>query len=187
LSILLHLLVEYSNSNIILKKRIPRRKAEENLPNDFGFRRELALAYQDMGYETTLLESSCQHYELACFSVEDNGINTQYRLHVGEAVTIISEEEDESFAVIQSIFSHERNNQHFVFIVINRFEITSLTKLGCPVYRLQDTRQICSISVVDTNSTVHFVHNCNNNGCNGSGHDFRNNLYIRNIYYFKAV
>ena len=37
-----------------------------------------------MGYETTFCESPCQHYELAC-SVDDDGINMQYRLHIGDA------------------------------------------------------------------------------------------------------
>jgi hypothetical protein len=60
-------------------------------------------------------------------------------------------------------------------------------KLGCPVYRLQDTRQICSMSIVDTSSTVHFVHCCYNDECNNSGHDLENNLYMRNIYFFKAI
>lgn len=156
------------------------------MPNDFAFRRELALAYQDMGYEITFFENPCQHYELAS-SVDDDGINMQYRLHVGDAITIFSKE-GRGFAIVRSIFSHEKNNQHFAFIVINRFEITNLTKLGCPVYRLQDTRQICSMSIVDTNSTVHFIHCCNDGGCNtSSGHDFGNNLYMRNIYFFKAI
>jgi hypothetical protein len=61
------------------------------LPNDFAFRRELALAYRDMGYETTFFENPCQHYKLAC-SVDDDGINMQYHLHVGDAVAIFSKE-----------------------------------------------------------------------------------------------
>jgi hypothetical protein len=97
------------------------------LPNDSAFRRELALAYRDMGYKTTFFENLCQHYELAC-SVDDDGINMQYRLHVGDAVAIFSKE-GRSFAIIRSIFSHKRNDQHFAFIVINRFKITGLMKL----------------------------------------------------------
>lgn len=141
-----------------------------------------------MGYEAAFFESSCRHYELVCFSIEDNGINTQYRLHVGDVVTIISEEEGESFALLRSIFSHERNNQRFAFIDIDRFETTNQKKLECPVYRLQNTRRIRPISEVDTNNTVHFIHYCNDDECiSGSGHDFENDLYIRNIYFFKAV
>lgn len=180
-------LVEYI-SNVYLKKRVPRRKVGIFLDNS-NFYRELASAYRDMGYEyheLTLFGNSCQHYELASFLVEDNGINTQYRLHVGEVVSIISKD-DESFAIIRSIFSHERNDQHFAFIVIDRFEITNQVRLECPVYKLRNIQTICPISEVDTNNTAHFVHCCVDNECIGGRHNFRNDLYIRNMYYFKAV
>jgi len=86
-----------------------------------------------MGYESAFFELSYRYYELVCF-LEDNGNNTH--LHVGEVVTIMSEEEGESFAILRSIFSHERNNQRFAFIVIDKFKITNQIKLECPVYRL---------------------------------------------------
>ncbi|CAG8537454.1 10989_t:CDS:2, partial [Rhizophagus irregularis] len=175
-------------SNIVLKKRIPKKYAEKIVPNDSGFRRELASVYQEMGYEAAFFESSCRYYELICFSVEDNGINTQYRLHVGDVVTTISEEEGETFALLQSIFSHKRNNQRFAFIVIDKFEITNQKKLECPVYRLRDTQRIRPISELDTNSTAHFIHYCNDDECiSGSCHDFGNDLYIKNMYFFKAI
>ncbi|PKY61391.1 hypothetical protein RhiirA4_486295 [Rhizophagus irregularis] len=175
-------------SNIVLKKRIPKKYAEKIVPNDSGFRRELASVYQEMGYEAAFFESSCRYYELICFSVEDNGINTQYRLHVGDVVTTISEEEGETFALLRSIFSHKRNNQRFAFIVIDKFEITNQKKLECPVYRLRDTQRIRPISELDTNSTAHFIHYCNDDECiSGSCHDFGNDLYIKNMYFFKAI
>lgn len=160
------------------------------MPDNFNFHGELASAYQNMGYEYNIYElaffgNSYQHYELASFLVEDNGINTQYRLHVGDNISLISNYE--SFAVIRSIFSHEKNNQRFAFIIIDRFEITNQTKLECPVYKLQDTRTIRPISDIDTNKTAHFVHCCVNNECIGGRHEFRNNLYMRNIYFFNAV
>ena len=92
-----------------------------------------------MGYESAFFGGSCRYYELASFLEEDDdGINMQYRLHVGEVISIISED-GESFAILRSIFSHQRNDQHFAFIIINRFEITNQMKLECPVYKLQDT------------------------------------------------
>ncbi len=139
-----------------------------------------------MGYEAAFFGSLCRHYELASFWEEDDsGINMQFRLHVGEVISIISED-GESFAILRSIFSHQRNDQRFAFIVINRFEITTQTKLGCPVYKLQDTQMIRPISEVITNGTAHFIHCCNDE-CIGGSHEFRNNLYIRNMYFFKAV
>ncbi|GBC37337.2 hypothetical protein GLOIN_2v1773394 [Rhizophagus irregularis DAOM 181602=DAOM 197198] len=68
-----------------------------------------------------------------------------------------------------------------------RFDELPKNLQRCPVYRLQDTRQICSMSVVDTSSTVHFVHCCHDDECNSGEHDFGNNLYMRNIYFFKAI
>ncbi len=58
-------------------------------------------------------------------------INTQYCLHIDEIISIFSEEDSESFAILQSIFSYKKNNQHFIFIAINRFEITNQIKLIC--------------------------------------------------------
>jgi hypothetical protein len=169
-----------------LNKHISRVKAEEAFPNDANFHRELASVYQDMGYRSTFLESSYRYYKLASFSAEDDGIHMQYHLHVGEIISI-SKDYGESFAILRSIFSHERNNQRFAFIIINRFEITNQTKLGCPVYRLQDTRMIYPISAVNTNGdTAHFVHYCND-GCSCSSHEFENGLYIKNMYFFKAA
>ena len=103
-----------------------------------------------------------------------------------DVISITSEEDGENFAILRSIFSHERNNLRFAFIVLNRFEITNQTKLKCPVYRLQDTRTICPISEVNANNTAHFVRCCNNE-CIGDSHEFGNGLYIRNMYFFKAV
>ncbi|CAG8798492.1 12356_t:CDS:1, partial [Cetraspora pellucida] len=71
-------------SKINLRKHISRRKAKEFLPNSPDFFAELTLAYQDMDYELTMFEDSCQFYEYICFLVEDNDTIIQYRLHVGE-------------------------------------------------------------------------------------------------------
>jgi hypothetical protein len=168
-----------------LNKRIPRGKIEEILPHDANFRRELASIYRNMGFESTFLESSYRHYELASFSAENGGINKQYHLRVGDIISI-SEEDSETFAILRSIFSHERDNQRFAFVIINRFEITNQTKLECPVYRLQDIRTIHPINAVNTNDTAHFVHLCNNE-CSGGNHELENGLYIRNMYFFKAA
>ncbi|KAF0541219.1 hypothetical protein F8M41_005599 [Gigaspora margarita] len=119
--------------------------------------------------------------------VKDNETYAHYYLHVGDVVNI-SEKKDESFAILRSIFRYKRDNQHFAFIIIDRFELTNQKKLECPVYRLQNMREICSISEVDMNNTTHFIHYCNDNECIiGSEHNFENDLYIKNVYFFKAV
>ncbi|GBB87223.1 hypothetical protein RclHR1_13670004 [Rhizophagus clarus] len=83
-----------SISKINLKKRISKQKIGEFLPNDHDFRVELALAYHDMGYELAIFGNSYQFYEYVCFLVEDNDTIIQYRLHVGEVVTIMAENDN---------------------------------------------------------------------------------------------
>ncbi|CAG8625585.1 14015_t:CDS:2 [Rhizophagus irregularis] len=148
---------------------IPKKHAEENVPNDSGFCRELASVYQKMGYEVAFFESSCRYYELICFSVEDNGITVIHNI----------------------VCIHERNNRRFAFIghktscgehpvwgfghkvldklpgiahsyFIDKSEITNQKKLECPVYGLRDTRPIREL---DTNNTAHFIHHCNDDEC----------------------
>jgi len=38
-------------------------------------------------------------------------------LRVGEVISIISEEDIERFAILHSIFSHEKNGQHFLLFL----------------------------------------------------------------------
>ncbi|CAB4382006.1 unnamed protein product [Rhizophagus irregularis] len=59
-------------SKITLKKRISRRKGREILPDDVDFRRELAISYQDMGYDSAIFGNLYQFYEYASFSAEEN-------------------------------------------------------------------------------------------------------------------
>ncbi|CAB4405379.1 unnamed protein product [Rhizophagus irregularis] len=128
-------------SNII-KEGIPKKHAEENVPNDSGFCRELASVYQKMGYEVAFFESSCRYYELICFSVEDNGIHNIVCMSV----------------MLLPPFPKKR-------YFIDKFEITNQKKLECPVYRLRDTRRIRPISELDINNTAHFIHHCNDDEC----------------------
>ncbi len=45
---------------------------------------------------------------------------------------------------------------------------------------------ICPINIVNINDTIYFIHYCNDK-CSDSNHEFENNLYIRNMYFFKAI
>ncbi|GBC43192.2 hypothetical protein GLOIN_2v1886076 [Rhizophagus irregularis DAOM 181602=DAOM 197198] len=121
---------------------IPKKHAEENVPNDSGFCRELASVYQKMGYEVAFFESSCRYYELICFSVEDNGITVIHNI-VCMSVMLLPP------------FPKKR-------YFIDKSEITNQKKLECPVYGLRDTRPIREL---DTNNTAHFIHHCNDDEC----------------------
>jgi hypothetical protein len=156
---------------------------------DSDFRIELVLSYQEIGYHSAIFGNSYQFYEYACFLVEENDTNVLLRLHIGEVVTIITTEEDEIFAVIRSIFSHRNNNQRFAFVVVDQFEITKLTVFECPVYSLQKAnrwRRIYPISVIRTSTSTHFIHYCSGDECI-DGHNQRNKMYIRNMYFFNDV
>ena len=62
--------------------------------------------------------------------------------------------------------------------------------LGCPVLRLcmtKNWRKVFSINLVEAINTVHFVHICKGEECAGGVHDFRNILYMKNTFFFKAV
>lgn len=173
---------------VYLKKRIVRRHVDASLL--LNFQAELALAYEDLEDYSMNQNSSPVFFEYARFYIKENDDIVQCRLHVGDIVTINTEEFGGSFAVIRAIFYHQKNNFRFTFIIIDWFEDMNRTKLGCPVYRLQTAnnwRRIFSISLVNAVNTVHFVHDCKDGECAGGNHDFRNNLYMRNLYLFNAV
>jgi len=146
----------------------------------------LALAYEDFG-EDVASNNHPSFFESASLTfAKEQGNTIQCILHVGDIVSVDTAELEEGYAIIRGIFRH----QNFAFIIIDWFEETNLTKLDCPIYRLRtgnNWRRIFSISVINTVNAAHFVHNCKNDECNGDSHNFRNNMYIRNMYFFKAV
>jgi hypothetical protein len=163
--------------NIVLKKHIPRRKVE--VSQALNFQAELALAYEDLGDHSAIPNRSPSFFEYASFFIKEDNDIVQYCLYVGDVVSINMEELIDRYAIIRIIFCHQKNDRRFAFIVIDWFEDTNQTKLGCLVYRLRkinNYRKIFSISVVSTVNTVHFVHNCKDE-CIEGNHDFRNDLY----------
>ena len=76
---------------------------------------------------------------------------------------------------------------------MNWFEDTGIehSLLKCPLYHLQATgnkwRRIFPITVIDNVQKVHFIHNCNSGGCQGSDHDTTNRIWIKNSFYFTAI
>ncbi|CAG8690169.1 17230_t:CDS:2, partial [Dentiscutata erythropus] len=104
---------------------------------------------------------------------EDLGFNSEY--------------DEVSFSIVHALFRHKKDKHYLTFIIIDWFESTNQTKLGCPLYRLETTnccQKIFPVSVVKAVNTVHFVHNCKDEECiEGQPND----LYIRNLYFFKAI
>jgi hypothetical protein len=151
----------------------------------------LELAYKDLGYDYVILDSTPILFEYASFDfVKENGDTVLCRLHVGDVVSI-KIEEGENYAIIKAIFCHQQeDNIRLAFVTVDWFEDMNRTMLGCPVFRLRTTsnwRKVFSINLVEAINTVHFVHSCKVGECVGGIHDSRNSLYIRNVYFFKAV
>ena len=163
----------------MLKKRILQKNVDVSLLSNF--QTELAIAYEDLNDYTSIPNRPSFFFEYASFFIKKNDDTVQYYLHVRNVVSINMEEFEDNYAIIRTIFCHQKNDYRFAFIIINWFENTNQTKLGCPVYRLQTINnewKIFSISTIDTVNTVHFVHNCKNNECSEENHDLRNNLYF---------
>ena len=175
--------------NISLRKHVLRRNVEASLLSNF--QAEIALAYEDLGDYSATLKSSLSFFENVSFYIKENSSESvQYRIHVGDVVTFNTGGLGGSFAIVRMILCHQKNDRRFAFIIIDFLEETNQTKLDCPIYKLRtmhNQRRIFSISMVDAVNTVHFVHNCKVGECIGGNHNLRNDLYIRNIYFFKAV
>ncbi|CAB5308794.1 unnamed protein product [Rhizophagus irregularis] len=118
--------------NISFKKRVLQNT---EIPN---FQAELASAYEDLGDYSAAPNSTPLFYEYASYVlVKEDGDTALCRLHVGDIVSFNIEELDDSFAVIRTIFCHQKNDRHFAFIIIDWFENTNKTMLDCPIYRLR--------------------------------------------------
>jgi hypothetical protein len=144
-----------------------------------------------MGYNAALIHKKIFIYELATyFYKNEHGTFTKNHLRIGDVVMMQIQDYNESYAIVEAIFSHQGNdNKLYVFIIVKWFEETNRTRLGCPVYRIQTDnrwRHVFPLSAIDLVNNAHFLHDCSNS-CTSS-HDLLNtNYYIRNLYYFKAI
>ncbi|UZO16670.1 uncharacterized protein OCT59_008050 [Rhizophagus irregularis] len=176
-------------SNILLKKRIFRRNVVISpLLNIYA---ELKLAYEDLGDDSVILDITPSFFEFASFIFENERDNTILRhLHIGDVVSI-NFGNGNNFVIIRAIFCHQKNDLRFAFVIVDWFEELNRTRLGCPMYQLQMThtnqRRVFSISLVNAINIVHFVHCCKDEECIEGDHNSSNDLYMRNLYFFKAI
>ena len=178
-------------SNILLKKRVLRRNIETSLL--LNIQAELKLAYEDLGDNFAVVDMTMSFFGYASFLLEkENGDTVLCHLHVGDVVSI-NIEDGENFAIIRAILCHQKDDIRFAFIIVDWFEeVVNQKILGCPVYRLirglkNNWRRVFSINLVNAINIAHFVHRCRDEGCIGGDHETRNDLYMRNLYFFKAV
>ncbi|GES97673.1 hypothetical protein GLOIN_2v1474421 [Rhizophagus clarus] len=177
-------------SNILLKKRVPQRNVKLSLL--MNFHKELKLAYEDFRDSPVILNNTPSFFEYASFVFEkERGSTILRRLHIGNIV-LIDIENDDNLAIIRALFYHQKNDLQFAFIVVNWFEKLNRTMLDCPLYRLQtintnNCQRIFSISLVSAINNIHFIHCCKDEEFTEGDHNLRNELYMRNLYFFKAV
>ncbi|CAG8439542.1 10828_t:CDS:2, partial [Scutellospora calospora] len=119
---------------------------EEMIPsqiNSSEFKSELMLSYQDFEQNAALINKSISFYQNVTYLIENEyRIIEKCSLSLGDIVTIEEEEEEESFAMIKTIFRHKSNDRHFyTFIMIDWFENTNQINnlLECPIYKIQST------------------------------------------------
>ena len=153
---------------------------------------ELKLAYEDLGDNSAIFNNTMSFFGYASFLFEkENGDTVLCRLHIGDVVSINTIKDGENFAIIRAILCHQKNNVRLAFIIVDWFEEVNQKILGCPVYKLirslNNCRRVFSINLVNAINIVHFVHSCRNEECDRDNHNSRNNTYIRNLYFFKAV
>ena len=180
-------------SNILLKKSVFRRNVVASLL--LNIQAELKLAYkdfEDFGDNSATLDITPSFFEFASYNFEKEKDNfVLCRLHIGDVVSINIGNEN-NFAIIRAIFCHQTNGLRSAFVIVDWFEGLNRTRLGCPVYRLHTSnttnqRRVFSISLVNAINIAHFVHSCKDEECIEGDHDTRNDLYMRNLYFFKAV
>ncbi|GBC15840.2 hypothetical protein GLOIN_2v1764038 [Rhizophagus irregularis DAOM 181602=DAOM 197198] len=150
--------------------------------NEYFFN-ELANAYAEYYNDRgAMINSKVEFYNNISYVVKDDDGFVDVQLSVGDVVDVFEEgETEESYAIIKGIFTHERSRKLHAFVIFDWFEkIGENTLLKCPKYRLQaseETRwnRIFPISLIDHNSRVHFVHDCNGD-CNYDRHNLSNHL-----------
>ncbi|CAG8846174.1 19931_t:CDS:2, partial [Racocetra persica] len=139
--------------NIKLKKPIISYK--QIIKTDTAlFRSDLALAYQDFGYNASLISKYYGFYESASYTQNDGYTEIKYHLHKNDVVTI-RVNNYEGYAMVKGIFKHKNNDgSYYPFVYVDWFEDTSRKhiKVNCPIFVLhQDTsrRRIFSLTNVD--------------------------------------
>src|SRR5581483_1435728 len=104
---------------------------------------------EDFGDNSPIINNTLSFFEYASFIFEQEDNTTLIRLHVGDTVSINVKDGD-NFAIIRAIFSHQKNDLRFAFVIVDWFEELNQNKLGCPVYKLQTNttnwRRVFSIS-----------------------------------------
>ena len=80
---------------------------------------ELKLAYEDLGDNSAIFNSTMSFFGYASFLLEkENGDIVLCRLHIGDVVSI-NIEDGENFAIVRAILCHQKNDVRLAFIIVD--------------------------------------------------------------------
>ena len=157
--------------------------------------RDFSAAYSDyMEMTAAVINQGLEFYNYVSYDVLDNEeVEANVHLRVGDVIDIKEEEEGNSFAIIRAIVRHKANNANmYIFLVIDWFQAIGGEDelLNCSYYMLQRPeetrwRRVYPVTLVDHASNTHFVHCCTTSCTNK--HDENNRRYIRNDFFYKTV
>ena len=165
---------------------------------------EIGYAYQEqLNCIEHLASRKVKYFKSISYTIIDDDDRIDVNLHVGDIIDVledISNNENTgiktiiSYARIQAIFLHTKDQLEIPFLLLNWFISlnTNDPKLGYPCYRLQRSAdqkwcRIYMVKWVDHQPNAHFVHQCQKSGCNNGKHDENNVYYVHNIFYYTAV
>ncbi|PKC02865.1 hypothetical protein RhiirA5_424612 [Rhizophagus irregularis] len=176
--------------NIMLRKPVSVRNTNIGI-DTVSFRTDLALAYESFGYNSSLINKTCNFYEYASYIQDVHNAEVQCHLSIDDVVTIQVADYGESYAVIKGIFKHKSNDGYlYPFIYVDWFEdiCKNHNRLECPIFVLRHDDTYCKIfplTVIEKVQKVHFVHDCNSR-CKDN-HNLENKHYLRNDFFFKVI
>ncbi|CAG8651128.1 1777_t:CDS:2, partial [Paraglomus brasilianum] len=109
--------------------------------------RDFSAAYSDyMEMTAAVINKGLEFYDHISYDVLDNEeVEANVHLHVGDVVDIKEEEEENSFAIIRAIVFHKANNVNmYIFLVIDWFQVISGKDklLNCLYYMLQKPEEM---------------------------------------------
>ncbi|CAB4429127.1 unnamed protein product [Rhizophagus irregularis] len=164
---------------------------------------ELIHAYQEeLGCTEHLATQKVKYFKSISYTIVDKDDQVDVNLRVGDIVDVLEDISSDgetnlrittSYAKIQAIFIHKKNQQLIPFLLLNWFILLGINdpKLDCSRYRFQRLtdrtwRRIYAIKWVDHQPNVHFVHQCRT-GCYDGKHDETNVYYLYNDFYYNAI
>ncbi|CAG8852317.1 3352_t:CDS:1, partial [Gigaspora margarita] len=178
------------------KNEIQKLSLPVKFDDNLQFTYDIISAYDIyMEKRAALIHRRVEFYKQISYTLlnDDGTFDTYMNLHSGDIVQI-QEETGLSYAIIKGIFTHQNNDGLvYSFIWVDWLRESSILDpiLQCQVYEKQtaeNTRwhRVYPISLIDNLPKVHFVHRCHST-CTSTSHDFSNNQYVRNEFYYTAI